>query len=384
MKLCTRVDCTCMAAAKSSGSMTLEQDGYDVKDFENSLLEVFILKRKNGTKVVKTSDIPKDGKFNFGSDYWVDQDMFYWNGHYEADIKDLEYFGKIDCEYLISITESGKLRELEPGVWCLYEAESRGESVGEWWSQKLKTQVPILEALLLRAEKCEKLIRISRIMMTGEMFKEEQDNIYNLLFLLLKSKNTLWRLEAVTAIVKWSVLPFYPLKSEYTIKFLRELVGLDAKDACDTILQLLHHRDRNVRAEAASTLRQLHYFDLADIDARLRAAEKCDSLDIIHDLDVYIVPNPNVRSKKELWQEAIQNLRNFKDPSTIPAIEEFIRRIIDKYKICVCGCCFFGAGRDVKDLILKAREAITYIRMNMQQKSDVSDEARGAIIQKPH
>jgi hypothetical protein len=71
---------------------------------------------------------------------------------YDAGPKDLAYFEAKDRNYLTRILNEGKLRELEPDVWCLREVEGvQNINIGEWWSQKLK--LPNIGTFLENAEK---------------------------------------------------------------------------------------------------------------------------------------------------------------------------------------------------------------------------------------
>ena len=58
---------------------------------------------------------------------------------YCAGPEDLKWMEERDIDYLTLLEGGGRLRELEPTVWCLREIEvARGRSIGEWWHEKLQ------------------------------------------------------------------------------------------------------------------------------------------------------------------------------------------------------------------------------------------------------
>jgi hypothetical protein len=118
--------------------------------------------RKNGNDddKPKNLDIKYDGKYTWIKGEVKEDDVYgikNKDGDYEFEVRydagpeDLAYFEAMDRNYLARILKEGKLKELEPEVWRLYDYECSGKiNIGEWWSQKLK--LPNIGAILENAE----------------------------------------------------------------------------------------------------------------------------------------------------------------------------------------------------------------------------------------
>jgi len=103
---------------------------------------------------------PEDGKYTWIKGR-VEGDYVYGvknaKGEYEYELRydegpgDRAWMEERDRNYLSRILKEGKLRELQPSVWCLREMDHAQETdIGAWWSQKLK--LPDISTILERAE----------------------------------------------------------------------------------------------------------------------------------------------------------------------------------------------------------------------------------------
>jgi predicted acylesterase/phospholipase RssA len=141
---------------------------------EKSACSALRANRDNGDdKDELASEFPFDGEF-----VWIkgkkenqyvygdekDAEGFYhYQVQYVAGPKDLKWFEEKDKNYLYRIFEEGKLKELEPGVWYLYEVVDGGSTndIRQWWHKFLadhnyddpKKETKEIEAVLAQAKK---------------------------------------------------------------------------------------------------------------------------------------------------------------------------------------------------------------------------------------
>jgi hypothetical protein len=161
-------------------------------------------------------------------------------------------------------------------------------------------------------------------------------------------------------------------KSSDILAAVKQLAELKAVEACDNLLPLLEHDDKDIRSTALEVLKGLNYSGPVNIDATYRNMEI--RVSVMHNIQV-------VERSSDLREvmEYIKFLGNFGDSKASLAISQCIKRTTDSHTSCVCFGCFWCADDGIKDAVIKAKEAINSIQANSEKKVESSVEMRIAV-----